>query len=85
VFNDLREETLSSQAQPLSTFTSYFVKKMEDSTSCKAADAFKKEMSHFKHLENQKIQENAASDAFEKETSHFKHYDNQKIPNNGVP
>jgi len=31
VSNDLREETLSSQAQPLSTFTSCFVKKMEDS------------------------------------------------------
>jgi len=31
VSNDLREGTLSSHAQPLSTFTSYFVKKMEDS------------------------------------------------------
>ncbi|ESW25629.1 hypothetical protein PHAVU_003G052200 [Phaseolus vulgaris] len=76
VSNDLREGTLSSHAQPLSTFTSYFVKKMEDSTSCTTGSAFKKE--------NQKIHENAASGAFEKE-SHFKHCDNQKIPDNGAP
>ncbi|KAK7348711.1 hypothetical protein VNO80_23338 [Phaseolus coccineus] len=85
VSNGLREEALSSHAQPLSTFTSYFVKKMEDSTSCTTGGAFKNEMSHFKHVENQKILENAASDAFEKERSHFKHCDNQKIPDNGAP
>jgi len=85
VSNDLREETLSSQAQPLSTFTSYFIKKMEDSTSCTSVDAFRKEISHFKHLQHYKIQENAASNAFEKETLHFKHCDNQKILDNGAP
>ncbi|KAG2409396.1 Ubiquitin-like-specific protease [Vigna angularis] len=84
VSNDLREETLSSQVQPLSIFTSYFVKKMENSTSCTASDAFKKEISHFKLCENQKMQENAASDAFGKETSHFNHSDNRKIPDRGT-
>ncbi|WVZ26045.1 hypothetical protein V8G54_004589 [Vigna mungo] len=78
VSNDLREETLSSQGQPLATFTSYF-------TSCTAADAFKQEISHFKPCENQKIQENAASDAFGKEKSHFNHSDNRKIQDRGTP
>ncbi|QCD82273.1 ubiquitin-like-specific protease 1D isoform X2 [Vigna unguiculata] len=85
VSNDMREEALSSQVQPLSTFTSCFFKKMEDSTSCTAAEAFKKEKSQFKHCENQKIQENAASDAFGKETSHVNHSDNRKITNRGTP
>ncbi|XP_014523614.1 ubiquitin-like-specific protease 1D isoform X1 [Vigna radiata var. radiata] len=86
VSNDLREETLSSHVQPPATFTSYFVKKMENSqTSCTAADAFKQEISHFKLRENQKIQENASSDAFGKETSHFNHSDNRKIRDHGTP
>ncbi|TKY58634.1 Ubiquitin-specific protease 1D [Spatholobus suberectus] len=58
VSNDLREENLSSQAQPLSSFTSCFVKKMEDNTNCTADDAFRKEMSHFKLCDNQKKQDN---------------------------
>ncbi|XP_052730781.1 ubiquitin-like-specific protease 1D isoform X3 [Vigna angularis] len=53
-------------------------------TSCTASDAFKKEISHFKLCENQKMQENAASDAFGKETSHFNHSDNRKIPDRGT-
>ncbi|CAJ1940095.1 unnamed protein product [Sphenostylis stenocarpa] len=82
--NDLREENSSSQVQPQSSFTSLFVEKMQDNTSCTASDAFKKEMSHFKHRDNQKIQDNTASDAFKKETSYFKQCDNQKIPDNGA-
>ncbi|KAH1198156.1 Ubiquitin-like-specific protease 1D [Glycine max] len=58
VSNDLREENLSSQAQSQSTFASCFVNKMEDNTNCTASDAFRKEISLFKHRGNQKIQDN---------------------------
>ncbi|RDX84639.1 Ubiquitin-like-specific protease 1D, partial [Mucuna pruriens] len=58
VSNDLREENLSSQALPQSSFASSFVKKMEDNTNCTASDAFRKETSHFKCCDNQKIQDN---------------------------
>ncbi|KAH1239148.1 Ubiquitin-like-specific protease 1D [Glycine max] len=57
VSNDLREENLLSQAQSQSTFTSCFVKQMEDNTNCTASDAFRKEMSLFKHSDYQKIQD----------------------------
>ncbi|KAK7383182.1 hypothetical protein VNO78_28855 [Psophocarpus tetragonolobus] len=56
--NDLREGNLSSQTQPQSTFASCFAKKIEDNTNCTSSDAFKKEMSHFKHHDNQIIQDN---------------------------
>ncbi|XP_019421769.1 PREDICTED: ubiquitin-like-specific protease 1D isoform X2 [Lupinus angustifolius] len=58
VSNDLTQENESSQAPPESSFSSCFVKKMEDDTDCTTVNAFSKDISHFKHCNNQTAREN---------------------------
>ncbi|KAE9607897.1 hypothetical protein Lal_00040015 [Lupinus albus] len=58
VSNDLTQENDSSQAPSESSFSSCFVKKMEDDTDCATVNAFSEDISHFKHCNNQTVREN---------------------------
>lgn len=94
VSNESRQENLSSQALPQSSFASCFVKKMEDDVRSFASFG-KWKILYFSFLTClslpylilicYKQTDRATDNAFSKEMSHFKHCNNQRIRENGEP
>ncbi|KAK2408111.1 Ulp1 peptidase [Trifolium repens] len=58
VSNKPRQENFPSRPQSEPSFTTCFMKKLDDKTNCTAVDAFSDEKQHFKHCNNQTVRPN---------------------------